>query len=859
MLLRFLQHKVYSNPLRTLLIVIGLAIPSGYMASKLKKNPSPDLLPSDHPSKIAFEGLKKDFTGTYPRIGILIESDTSVLLQNTIQRIAIISEKLEEISLYTPPNSKRLRSLIGTYKNEALDSAFVRFEKESTLAVLQGIRNVAYSSGITDSSLLNEINFIELLLHPVKKVTSLTTTDNILSSGDELNVGPIVLAESYRTEYADSIRRNVWGNEMFRNILLTQDSKKTGIYVETNLGQDHPNEMYDLYYCIKSIIEGTPGSERYYIAGYPVATAHISHVMHSDTLILFPIVIVIILTCLWLIFRALIGIVIPIFIVIFSILFTLAVQYIFGIPINIISDTIPVFLLSVGVADGLHIISDFQDNCQSGMNSKDALQKTMSDLLFPVILVFLTTALGFFTLAFTDIDQIRNFGIFVGLGSIFAMVLSIATIPVLLSLMTRNKNKKVVFLKDQSLKDNRTNRFIDVFLTKSTSFLLDNPLKIIIPSIAFITIASYFIYSGFYVDNNGVKYFSKKSELAISTNALNQDMAGSDVLNVVVSSADTNRSVITVAHLAMIDSLQRYITNQPIVGKTLSIVDLIKRMNYVMHNNDALFNRIPFEREFGVSGADSIPVNGNKLVSQYLLLYESNGGRELSDFVTFDYSKANIQIIVNSNSSRDVSALIDSITAYSNNFAGRGISFSVTGLAENNVAMNKEIVYGQLNGLLSSLVCVLLILFLIFRNVSKSVLGLLPILLTMIVNFGIMGMLKIPLDIGSAILTGIAFGIGIDYVIHYFSHLDKELSSGLSSRDAMINTVVHTGRPILYNAFVVGCGFLTLLFSGFVPLQTVGWMIFVTLCIACLTVLFLIPAMLQILKPKYLFNNKTQC
>ncbi|NOU18587.1 MAG: MMPL family transporter [Bacteroidales bacterium] len=856
---KFLENWVYKYPVVVIITIFLLAAPCIYLLPKLQKNSSPDLLPLDHPSKIKMEDLKKVFTGTYPRVGILIESDSSIFNTHTLERIKNLTQEVERINLLTYKDIKDLRRLTKNLSSQVklnCDVLITEFEKDSSITTINNLESILINSSGYNEALKEKINYLKAAVLPIIKVSSLANIDNIINANDELRIGKVYNDIPRTKQEIDKLKKEASDNQLFENLFVTKDEKRSGIFLEISLKQENSEAVFRLYNKIKDIIKKYPGKERTYIAGYPVAVAQIATVMDSDTQKLFPIVIVIILLSLWLIFRAIKGIIIPIFVVVFSIIFILAIQYLFNIPINIISTTIPVFMLSVGVADGLHIITEFQEHRVNGNSIDESIRVTMRNLLLPVSLVYITTALGFFSLAITSIDQVRIFGLLVGFGSLISMVLALIAIPALLIIFSRLNSKKLVFLNDQTEADNIANKGIDMFLEKLTNYTFKHPVISITPFILAIIFCSYYIYDGFYVDNNGVKYFKKDSELVVSTNALNNKLSGSDVLNIVIKTTKPDENLKSVKNLKIIDTIQSFVNSQAIVGKTLALTDLVKRMNYVMNDNKPEYFKIPEEITIKKKDNKTDTINGNNLIAQYLFLYENNGGKDISDFTDFDYRQANLQIILTSNSSNDVKLLMAKINKFVNGLSLKDITFYITGLSENNVAMNEEIVFGQLNGIGFSLLSILILLSLIFRNVIKSILGLIPIVLSMVLNFGVMGFLKIPLDIGSAIITGIAFGIGIDYVIHYFSALNKELENGLDYKTAMKNAIKHTGKPILYNAFIVGAGFLTLLFSGFVPLNTVGWMIAFTMLIACVSILIIIPALVLILKPKFLLINE---
>ena len=160
-----------------------------------------------------------------------------------------------------------------------------------------------------------------------------------------------------------------------------------------------------------------------------------------------------------------------------------------------------------------------------------------------------------------------------------------------------------------------------------------------------------------------------------------------------------------------------------------------------------------------------------------------------------------------------------------------------------NVATSTEVVSSQILSLSGSLLAVFLMLVLIFRSVYRGVLGMIPLAFTVLFNFGVMGFFGVHLDIGTALVSSIVIGIGVDYSIHYLSRMFSEIAQGTELLDAIAKTVKRSGKAITANAVTVGFGFLALSVSEFLPLVTLSWMIWLTLNISALATMILLPAL----------------
>ena len=160
--------------------------------------------------------------------------------------------------------------------------------------------------------------------------------------------------------------------------------------------------------------------------------------------------------------------------------------------------------------------------------------------------------------------------------------------------------------------------------------------------------------------------------------------------------------------------------------------------------------------------------------------------------------------------------------------------------------LNDLIIKSQINSLLLSLLMVFLITSILFRSVLTGFLAVLPLSVTVAVNFGVMGIFNIPLDIGTVMISSISIGIGIDYAVHYLSRYKTEIAGGAEVKDAIIATNTTTGRAIVFNALAVGFGFLVLTFSSISSLGAVGRIIALTMLVSSIGSLTLLPSLLSV-------------
>lgn len=834
----------YPKTIVTVTLLLGIIAVA--LLPKLRTDPNPYLLGEDHASRINLRKLRSDFTGAGNKMIILLSTKETVFTPQTLTRIKELTTRLETIDLLSETVIAEMKAFAQTLDDTAQKQLVALIENgldEFALDTLYDIQTSLKERGKWTPAIKHMFEKISTCIMPVSKITSLSNTDNIIGNPGGLSVNPIYDEIPESPAVLERLQQDVLDNPLLHHTLVSPDAKHTAIIIELAIKETQSKEQFALYNKVNQILaHDLPGNERHYVAGLPVITAALSYTIKEDTKRFFPIVLLLVILCLYFTFRSASGVAIPILVVLISLAITLAIKVLFDIPLNIITTSIPVFVLSIGVADSIHMISEYRDNILSGMTPKAAVRETINMLTFPVTMTSLTTAGAFLSLAITQIVQMRYFGVFIAIGTLLALIISLLFIPAFLYLIPQQQTAA------KHRKTPRMDRFIATGLTLITQWTVRYSKPVLIMA-AIVTTVAIFGATQVRVDNNTVKYFPPTAELAVSSHAINEHMGGAMNLNIVISDADNTPGALkdpqTLNHIA---ALEAFIEKQPVVGKIASLTKLIERINYALHDNDPQYNRIPKAAkpiENSKTGtANESNVSGKALISQYLLLYENSGGDTLSDVTDIEYTKTNIRVMIRTNSSYAASHLVDDIKHYTDAFLPKHLKVEFSGWASILIGSTHEIVAGQITSLAISLILIFVMLMSTFRAVKKGAIAVVPLLATITVNFGIMGFFNVPLDIGSAVVSSIVIGIGIDYGIHYLSRFYKNINNGAPIEEAIADTVIHSGKAITLNAAVVSLGFAALMFSTLRPVFTMGWMIIVTMLISAICTTVLLPALL---------------
>ncbi len=491
-----------------------------------------------------------------------------------------------------------------------------------------------------------------------------------------------------------------------------------------------------------------------------------------------------------------------------------------NIPIHAVSTMIPVMLIAIGVADGIHLYShlDLFMRSHPQATRREAVQDMLRGMWKPVVMTSVTTAVGFISLLTSEVYPIKYFGLFTAFGVLMAMVFSLVLIPagiLVLGIPSRKHAQNTSTSDENAL----AYRLAEKIVTHKYAAVI---VTVIVVALSLTGIPKIWINSSF------LDKFERDSDIVLTDAFINQHFGGTNSVNVVLESAEED-AFKQPEVLRLIDRMQAEVVQLAVVGNSFSLADYLKRMNKVMHADDETFNIIPDSQD---------------LIAQYLLLYEMSGDPDnLWEVVDYGFRKANVNVQLKSDNSKDVKEALAVLDRYAPEFKEQGIELNYAGSGYKSLVFTGLILEGQIKSLLMSLVIVVLLLAFMFKKLLIGLIGAIPITLTAMISFGIMGLFNIPLSTTTALLSSIAIGIGIDYAVHFIERYKIYALETGDKHTTTRATMHHSGRAIVFNAAVVIAGFLVLLFSVFPPNRQLGALVSLnmfTSFLGTVTIMFLV-------------------
>lgn len=647
---------------------------------------------------------------------------------------------------------------------------------------LRKIREI--SVGLTQMDEFDEID-----------IQSVYTADNITGSDDGLQVESFYQNDPVDNEEVEALRNKVRDNDMVAGRLVSAD-ETVALVVAGMKSDQFTDELYlDLLEFAHSFASD---SENIYVAGRPVVEGTMGQLGPADMKRMVPIVLAVIALVLYVLLRSVRATASILLTVFVSTIWAFGLMALLKIPVYAVSTMIPVMLIAIGVAYGIYFFQYLNNFFLQSPDAKltDGLKQVTAKLSKPLFMAAFTTIIGFISLLTSQVYPIKYFGIFTAFGIFVTFVLTLWLLPAMVILWgVRNRTPK-----------NGQSKSSGWNASKITHNLLRSKKTIFI-TVTVIAMLSLFGISRVWINSSFLSNFESDSDIVLTDKFVNSKFGGTSTLNVILESNEFDVFKNPEA-LRLVDEMQIAADDLQVVGNSFSLADYLKRMNRVMNSDSEEFYTIP---------------ESSDMVAQYLLLYEMSGDPEnLLKVINYDYNRTNITFQLKGDDSKTINQALMVIRQFEEPFKDLGISVNYAGSGYKALVFTDLILEGQIRSILMSLLLVLVLLTVMFRSIGAGLIGSLPIVLTALISFGVMGIFDIPLSTTTALLSSIAIGIGIDYAIHFLQHYRMNLAKEVSELEAIKKTMAQTGKAISFNAIVVIAGFLVLLFSVFPPNRTLG-------------------------------------
>jgi uncharacterized protein len=680
---------------------------------------------------------------------------------------------------------------------------------------------------------------------PIDKTESLVSADYLAFEDDSLVVKKLLDGDVGPDSGAE-LKRRVESWDIYKDALISEDGKLATVLVSLNT---HDIDIKgSLNRELTAMLKGKADpAVKTYLDGEPVIEEMISSYMVRDISLLMPLVVVVVAAILFACFRNLQGVVYPGAIIVMAVVWACGSMGYMGVPVTVVGTAMPTLLVAIVSAYGIHQMNHYLLDARS--DKLAILDGNMRNVGLAITLSGITVMVGFGSLVSSAFVPVKHFGVYTAWGDLVGVIGALYVLPCLILV---SRKPKTAFASEDSDDPERAKGWVSRILR-----VLVKANKKAAPAVVAVSVlvAVGFFYGLFLVrtEINNVGFFKKSEWIRQSDGVLNDKLAGTQVLNVVLDSdlsdpakrgeeaakaesaasdgAEAPIEITTPAVLNRVESFSADIQKQfPFVRKVLSFNTLIKKMNQEMNGGSPELYAVPQDKE---------------LISQYLMIFTGDSKSVLSP----GHDKLRISVNMKRMSSED----LENVRKYCISYFGEAflkenhLQLRITGVSHLYSVANSLLVEGTFNSIYICMGVVFLLLLFVLRDFWMSLIALVPIFITLLINFGILGYFKIPLNAGTAMISCVAIGIGVDYSIHFITWYRNELRKDGDIRAALERSIMHKGRAILYNMFVIVGGFMVMVVSRFIPLIQFGTLTSLCMVTTAVGALAIVPAIIRLL------------
>ncbi len=663
----------------------------------------------------------------------------------------------------------------------------------------------------------------------VQGVVSLTNALTIRETDNGMDIAPILERVPETAEEYEVLRRDVMANPLIASALISEASDTTAILVNIENTQDQ-EFLTQINTAVDVIVKEEAQGHQIWITGSTRIKHATTKIVLDDLISYPPIITMVMMVLLWLMLRSVVAVLLPLATVIISVVWTVATITLLGYSLNILTALVPPLLMIVTLSYSMYIVSDFRKTSRREQDVKSEAAEILRNALLPVLLAGLTTAVGFASLYLSEMNAIREFGLFCVIGVVYATTITLTFTPSLLVLLQRRL--KTVAGPQLEVKETA----FDHIIQRVAHFDAEHRKAIfVVAGIVFvISVAGM---TQLRVGTEHITNFKPDSDIRLAFEHVNNRLNGINPFNIVVQSSYPD-AFKEPANLTAIEELQYWLEAQPEIGGVTSLVNYIKFVNRMFHDNDPAFDKIPETR---------------KIIGQLLFFTESDDTERLVDS---SHRAMNIIVRTKVIDSDDVADLVVRVNERLQQLPDHMIA-RATG---NPVLMNQaiqEIMWGQVESVFLSLIIVYGILVSLFLSFRIGFIAIIPNLLPVVVYFGALGIMGISLNPSTSLIAPMILGVAIDDTIHYFTRFNNFSRQYPDPKQATIMTLGVVGRPVTYTSLALCIGFLVLTTSDLRMQAQVGGMASFALLIAWLSDFFLTPALCSRLKIATLWDVLT--
>jgi predicted RND superfamily exporter protein len=526
-------------------------------------------------------------------------------------------------------------------------------------------------------------------------------------------------------------------------------------------------------------------------------------------------------------FRSFSAMALSLGVVIIGVIWSFGTMNLFGYKITLLTALIPPLIVVIGIPNCIYFLNKYHTSYKAAGNKHEALVQMIAKMGVVTLFCNIAAAIGFAVFALTKSEILKEFGVVSGINILLLFFISLILIPAVLSIMAAPKEKHVRYLEARRIQN---------WLVRFENWSIGHRKMIYGVTAALLLVAVLGIFRlqsvGYIVDD-----LPKTDKIYTDLKFFETHFKGVMPLEIVVDTKKKYGVSRNLNNLNRIDTLTQYLSSRPYIGKPLTITEGLKFAKQAFFEGDSLNYSMPSEYD--------LPA-----LAQYLQMKGDAGNASaytqlVSSFMDANKQQARISVNMKDVGSEQLPLILDSIQTQANQlFDTSRYKVQLTGSSVTFLEGSRYIINGLKESIFWAFLLIALCMLYLFRSGRILLCSLIPNVVPLVITAGVMGWAGVPLKPSTVLVFSVALGIAIDITIRFLVNYKQEQGAASTTKQNVIQTIHSTGLSIIYTSIVLIAGFIIFCFSGFGGTQSLGWLTSLTLVVATVANLTLLPALL---------------
>jgi predicted RND superfamily exporter protein len=544
---------------------------------------------------------------------------------------------------------------------------------------------------------------------------------------------------------------------------------------------------------------------------------------------LFPIAVLVIALVHFEAFRTLQAMFLPLVTALISVVWAVGIMGALRQPIDTWSAATPVVILAVAAGHAVQILKRYYEEYARLGNSCEAVVRSVTAVGPTMLTAGLIASAGFASLTTFGVPSVRVLGLLLAFGILSALIIEMTFTPACRAMLPAPRGREVMREKE--------GRILKAALELIAKLAVKRPRAVLLTAAVVIVAFGVGAFS-VRVDNSLHELFPRRSRLRRDAEFLDKYLAGSSTITLLIE-GKKDGDIEEPEVLRAVSDLEAFLRQRPGVGATMSIADYVKEMHRAMHADDPDAYKIP---------------DSKSLIAQYLLVYSMSGPNDFVSIVDPGYRQAILRGYLKRDEAQFCQTLVSDLKTYvAKRFAGLPATVHfAAGSIGIQTAMNESIVRQKILNVLQVSTIIFLLSMLALRSLTGGVLVLMPLVVAVVVNLGVMGWSHTWLSLATASITSVAISIGADFAIYLIFRIREELTRADSLETALHTSMLTSGKAIFFVSSAVVLGYLVLTISSFRPWLHLGALTALMIGVSALATVTVVPALIITTRPRFL-------